>query len=314
MAVLGTLGLAGGGGLYTRNIEPHWLEILKLQVPLPDLPSALEGLTIAQLSDLHVGRHGGLKNLRRAVDTINEQEPDLVVVTGDYVLGGAGYADRCGAILAELEAPHGVYGVLGNHDVWEGSDEIAAGLARHGLCLLRDQRTGITYRGERLWLLGVEDRGYTGMSSMIKLTGDVQMPGPDILAKKDMRTSSHQTRFFTRWAGAREALKRLITDLAPDEPRLLLVHNPDFAEMVDDIELDLLLAGHTHGGQVRLPLLGAPLLPSCFGQKYAEGLVRARDLWVYVNRGLGLVTPAVRFNCRPEITLLKLRRDNCQTG
>jgi hypothetical protein len=86
------------------------------------------------------------------------------------------------------------------------------------------------------------------------------------------------------------------------------VHNPDFTEMLPARQIDLLSCGHTHGGQVRLPFIGAPVVPSCFGQKYASGLVRGPHTWVYVNRGIRLIMPPVRFNCRPEITLLCLRQ------
>ena len=85
------------------------------------------------------------------------------------------------------------------------------------------------------------------------------------------------------------------------------MHNPDFTEMLPEGRIDLILCGHTHGGQVRLPFIGAPVVPSCFGQKYASGLVHGPGTLVYVNRGLGLIAPPVRFLCRPEITLLRLR-------
>jgi len=86
----------------------------------------------------------------------------------------------------------------------------------------------------------------------------------------------------------------------------LLVHNPDFTEMLPEGRIDLVLCGHTHGGQVRVPLLGPPVVPSCFGQKYASGLVAGPRTIVYVNRGIGLIPPPIRFNCRPEITMFRL--------
>jgi predicted MPP superfamily phosphohydrolase len=99
----------------------------------------------------------------------------------------------------------------------------------------------------------------------------------------------------------------MLKDVPVDEPRLLLVHNPDFTEMLPEGRIDLALCGHTHGGQVRVPFLGAPVVPSFFGNKYASGLVQGPKTQVYVNRGIGLIAPPVRLNCRPEVTLLRLR-------
>jgi uncharacterized protein len=109
------------------------------------------------------------------------------------------------------------------------------------------------------------------------------------------------------WQRALARGSEMLDALPPDEPRLLLVHNPDVHEVLSARRVDLALSGHTHGGQVRLPLVGAPLLPSCYGNKYAQGLVQGPRWPVYVNRGLGTVSPHIRLNCRPEVTILTLR-------
>ena len=305
--LLGGVGALAGGGVYSRVLEPRWLQVTRVDIPIQGLPPSLEGLTIAQMSDLHVGRHAGPEHVRRAADVVNDLAPDLIVLTGDYVLGDVGYGVPCAEALADLRAPLGVHGTIGNHDVWEGADAVAGAMARGGVNMLRDRVQPIERDGARLWLIGLDDAGFTGLSSVLTVNSAVSQPGLMAIGR-GLAVRARQERFFESWRGVREALSRLLREIPDGEPRILLVHNPDFCEMLGDARIDLALCGHTHGGQVRLPFIGAPLLPSCFGQKYAAGLVRVGGTQVYVNRGIGLITPAVRFNCRPEVTLLRLRR------
>jgi predicted MPP superfamily phosphohydrolase len=174
--------------------------------------------------------------------------------------------------------------VLGNHDIWTDPDTVATSLTEAGIVVLRNERRALEVGGTRLWLLGIEDTGYTGFLG--SPLGD----------------------FRAMWQKATAALTSLLKGVPDAEPRLLLVHNPDFTEMLPEGRIDLGLCGHTHGGQVCLPFIGAPVLPSCFGQKYTSGLVRGPGTLVYVNRGIGLISPPVRLNCRPEITILRLWR------
>jgi len=249
-------------------------------VRLPSWPAALDGFTIAQLSDIHRGPEVDRAHIRRGVEMTNDAEPDLVVLTGDYVTGDAAYSADCAAELAALRAPCGVYAVLGNHDIWTDAECVAGNLAGQGIALLRDAYMPLEIGGRRLWLLGIEDNGYVG---------------------------TEFSRFREAWHERQETVNRLVVDLPAGEPRVLLVHNPDFTEMLPAGQIDLALSGHTHGGQVQIPLAGAPIVPSCFGQKYVEGLVQGPATMVYVNRGLGLIPVAVRVGCRPEVSLLRLR-------
>ena len=201
-------------------------------------------------------------------------------MTGDYVYGSAAYSAPCAQELAALRAPYGTFAVLGNHDIWTDAEQVAANLSAAGIGILRNQAIPLSSQGAALWLVGVEDTGL-----LAGTFGD----------------------FRALWQPAATALARLLKEIPPDEARVLLVHNPDFTEMLPEDRVDLALCGHTHGGQVRLPLLGAPIVPSCFGQKYAGGLVAGSQTTVYVNRGIGVIAPPVRFNCRPEITLLRLK-------
>jgi predicted MPP superfamily phosphohydrolase len=244
----------------------------------------LDGFSIAQLSDFHLGRHVTREQVRRAVEVANGLGADVIVLTGDFVTGAAKHSAACAEELAALGATCGVYAVLGNHDKWTNPDLVAAKVAEVGNSVLRDDACSIGARGGRLWLLGIEDTGCTA-GYFGHTYGD----------------------FKAAWADKRTRLAGMLEDVPVDEARLLLVHNPDFTEMLPEGRIDLALCGHTHGGQVRVPFLGAPVVPSFFGNKYATGLVQGPKTQVYVNRGIGLIAPPVRFNCRPEVTLLRLR-------
>ncbi len=278
--VAGGMAVTASGALYSTQLEPSWIEIAEVDVRLPGLPPALDSLTIAQLSDLHLGPHVSARDVARAVERTNALGADLIVVTGDYVYGSAAYSAPCAQELAALRAPYGTFAVLGNHDIWTDAEQVAANLSAAGIGILRNQAIPLSSQGAALWLVGVEDTGL-----LAGTFGD----------------------FRALWQPAATALARLLKEIPPDEARVLLVHNPDFTEMLPEDRVDLALCGHTHGGQVRLPLLGAPIVPSCFGQKYAGGLVAGSQTTVYVNRGIGVIAPPVRFNCRPEITLLRLK-------
>ena len=270
------------GSLYATQAEPSWIEVVKQDVRLSALPAALDGFTIAQLSDFHRGPYVSAEHIRHSVDLANGLEADLIVLTGDYVHRSERYSASCAQALASLRAKHGVFAVLGNHDIWAGAGEVAARLSGAGIVLLRNATHALDVEDARLWLLGVEDAGYSGHSF---------------------------GSFRARWNRAAYELALMLETLPADEARLLLVHNPDFTEMLPEGRVDLALCGHTHGGQVRIPFFGAPVVPSSFGQKYVGGLVEGPRTLVYVNRGIGLSPPAVRFNCRPEVTMITLRAE-----
>lgn len=280
---LAALSAGALGPAYSVMVEPNWLEVTRPSVWLPDLPACLDGLTIAQLSDLHVTPQAGADLVRRAVEIVGRLRPDLVVLTGDYVTHSADYVTLCAEALEPLEAPLGVYAVLGNHDVWTNARRVTAGLEAVGIIVLRGRALPLSVSDGRLWLMGIDDVGRTN------------------------RPGARCDAFEGLWQETLVRGGEMLDALPPDEPRLLLVHNPDVHEVLAARRVDLALSGHTHGGQVRLPFLGAPLLPSCYGGKYAQGLVRAPGWPVYVNRGLGTIFPPVRFNCRPELTVLTLR-------
>lgn len=259
------------------------IEITRPTISVDALPAALDGLTIAQLSDLHVGPDLDGDAVAAVVAQVNALEPDMVALTGDFVRGSSDAILSAVPALEVLEAPLGAYAVLGNHEAWNDADRVARELAAAGIRVLRDEAATVAVGDARLHLLGVDDVGYTGY------TGG----GLEALAR--------------RWRGAVDRLRALLREV-DGGPRVLLVHNPDVNELLDgEWPIDLALCGHTHGGQVRLPYVGALYLPSVMGNKYAGGLARAPAGPVYVNRGIGVTGIPLRIHCPPEITLLTLR-------
>ena len=258
------LALAG----YARWVEPYRLVVEQQEVTAPGLPAGWDGLRIVQLSDLHLGPWISLDYLNRALALANAQSPDLIVLTGDYVRKSPRYISPIYAAMAQLRAPLGVYGVLGNHDQWEDNDlrHTREAMRRAGIGELTNRGVALERGGDKLWLGGVAD----------VLTGH-----PDL---------------GEAMVGAPEGATAI-----------LLSHNPDFIDKVHDPRVKLMLSGHTHGGQVNLPWAGPLVVPSIHGKKYAGGLVQAGATQVYVTRGVGMAVLPVRLRCRPEVTVLTLR-------
>jgi uncharacterized protein len=277
--VLGAAGLA----LYAGEFERHWVEVTKTEVHLTGLPEAFEGLRIAQLSDIHMDAYTEPYYLRKVVHQVNDLRPDLVMLTGDYVSEtpgpekfNFGAAWQCANILTKLDCKQ-MYAVLGNHDIVVGADEVTEALTANGIPVLNNKHMPIERDGARIWLAGLGD----------PLTGHDK---PEIAIPNSIRNQ-------------------------PSEPVVLLCHEPDFADNLlkhpVGRAISLMLSGHTHGGQVRLPFYGPLTLPG-LGKKYVEGWFRLgshpETLQLYVNRGIGTVGLPFRFDCPPEITLITLRR------
>ncbi len=269
LGCLALLALFFGLLLYARYVEPYWLRVYDQPVTITSLPPAYDGLRIVQLSDLHLGPWISLPYLNRALALANSLSPDLIVLTGDYVRKDPRYITPVYHALAQLHAPVGVYGVLGNHDQWEDETLVRTRqeMAQAGIVELTNTGVALDRNGQRLGLAGVADL-WTGQ------------PDPE----------------------------QALASVPPGVPVILLSHNPDVVEQVRDPRVALMLSGHTHGGQVNLPLLGTPVVPSRHGSKYAAGLVRVGPTQLYINRGIGMAVLPFRLRCRPEITLLTLHR------
>jgi predicted MPP superfamily phosphohydrolase len=262
---------------YPVLAEPHRLSVSRRSFPIRDLPPSLDGLRIVQLTDIHLGPWTSVGRVQRIVDCANRLDPDLVALTGDYVIRAPEYIPQVASALAGLRARVGVVAVLGNHDWYQGGPQCASEITRVGAHVIDNTRRFVT-----------PDRTLSDTPAGLCVAGVGDL-----------------------WCD-RQDYDAALANLPPDMPRLLLSHNPDVAEEPAFVQsghrVDLMLAGHTHGGQIRLPLVGAPFTNSRFGQKYARGLVQGPTCPVFVCRGLGMTYLPVRFGSVPEIAVIELRR------
>ncbi len=276
--MLGSACAGGALAIYGGEIERHWIEITHRDVFIPGLAQAFDGFRVAQLSDIHLDDYTEPFFLRDAVRHINELNPDAVFLTGDFVTHellpvrfSIGPAWQCANLLKQIQCPHR-YAVMGNHDVIVGSELVSEALTTNGITVLINGHVAIERAGARFWLAGLDD----------PVAGE---PDPGAAIPASIRNVAH-------------------------EPIILLCHAPDYADdlivVPEGQAVSLMLAGHSHGGQIRLPIVGPLVLPD-LGRKYIEGWFRFGSLQLYVNRGLGTVGLPIRFNCPPEIALLTLR-------
>lgn len=244
------------------------LEVVEKTLEVPRLPAALDGLVIAHLSDLHYD--GGISRayFQEVVRLTNDLRPDLVAVTGDLV-DKADCIDWIPDTLGRLEAPQGAYAILGNHDV-----KVKQHLPRLRQTLSDAGLVDLGRRWRRVEIAGVQ----------VLLAGN-ELP-------------------WIRPAGP--LFDTSAADDADAALRLLLSHSPDQFAWAQQRSFDLMLAGHTHGGQIRVPGIGALLCPSLHGVKYASGTFYSHPTVMHVTRGLSGVDP-VRFFCRPELVRLVLK-------
>jgi len=274
---LGALATAGDGTI----LEANRPQLVSIEVPLPRLAESWDGFRIAQLSDLHYDDYFSVVPLRKAIDIVQGLQPDLVVLTGDFVTSPwrkmhgrsarraakvlAQAIEPCVQWLTRLRAPSGILAVLGNHDLSTDPAHVAAVLQSSNIAVLTNRSIPLERDGKRLWLAGVDDI----------LEGNPR-------------------------------LDLALNGIPSAEPVVLLAHEPDWADFVAAHPVDLQLSGHSHGGQIRLPLIGAPYLPQ-LGRKYPWGLRQLGSLALYTNSGVGTIRIAMRLNCPPEVTLITLR-------
>jgi predicted MPP superfamily phosphohydrolase len=296
-AATGTM-LAGAAGIgYASEVEPRRLAVERIAVSLPALSTAFDGLHIAQLSDLHRGPTTGLAEIEQAVAATSALNADLIVLTGDYVSQRAAYAAELTTVLATLRAPLGVYAVLGNHDHWTDPAVVSRHIRRAGIQLLVNEAVPLAApRGTGSVAAAVQRA-----PGLLKTSSDSAVRNP----QSDNSPSLWLAGVDDVRAGKAD-LPRALAKVPQAAPVLLLAHEPDFADVAAEHGVALQLSGHSHGGQVRVPGLGAPVLPY-LARKYPMGLYRIGLMRLYVNRGIGTTTLGVRLNCLPEVTLLTLR-------
>lgn len=251
-------------------VEAHQFEVTRPQIQLAKLPRALHGLRLAQLSDIHHSPFLSQQEIAEAVRCVNALQPDLIVLTGDYVSHSRDYIDACAEVLGELRAPLGVYAVLGNHDHWTDGPAMAAALERQQIRVLTNEQYKLEAKGAHLRLLGVDD-------------------------------------LLTKHSNLPQAL----AGTTPDETRILLSHNPAIIREAARAGIDLVLSGHTHGGQINWRLLTGREERRRWlrrkSRRFMRGHAQLGDTQIYVNRGLGTVVVPMRYGCAPEITLMELQ-------
>jgi predicted MPP superfamily phosphohydrolase len=266
--------VAAGYGLFYERQD---VEVVRYRVRLPHLPKIFDGFRIVQLSDIHIGPFSTAGYVRRCVAITNGLKPDLIALTGDYIAWDPGMEREVVRELAELRAPQGVFGCLGNHEEESSTEDYAAGLfAEQGIHILRQQRAPIQLASETVNLMGIDDpRGETEAEWM------------------------------------RDIYRRLHKGLLmPGKVNILLAHEPSVFvfDRAAELGIDLMLAGHTHGGQLALETVHRGVNLSSLLYRYTGGWYENRGTKLYVNRGIGTTGFPIRLGARPEITALELSR------
>jgi predicted MPP superfamily phosphohydrolase len=263
-------------GLYVGSAQ---MKIDDVEISFPALPAGLDGFTILQISDLHVGPFMDSAMLQPIVRSINALAPDLVAITGDIINWGSAYIDEAADGLAGLQAKHGVYAVLGNHDFYCDTDTLCSKLEKTGLQILRNEWREIRPEGGGL----------------------LQLVGIDDSKSRRMRdTNIHN-------------LQKALHQAPENGFKVLLSHRPTVFDEAAALGMRLTLAGHTHAGQLISPFGNGrawSLAKLFYDRDY--GLYDRNGSYLYINRGLGVVGPPLRINCPREITRIVLRRRNPQ--
>ncbi len=259
--------VASTGGFLALHNEANQAQVFSITIPVKGLHASLEGFKILQMSDFHLYPYTRPELVQQAVDLCNTRNADLAVLTGDYVWLQVEAIFELTAILSGLQTKHGIYAVIGNHDIWTDVKVVRAGFDRQRIPVLMNQGLPISVGKGSFYLAGLDD-GQSGH--------------PDLNAA--------------------------LASAPPGEPVVLLLHEPDLADKVSlDGRVSLQLSGHTHGGQVRLPGIGAFVLPY-LGRKYDYGLYRVNQMWLYTNGGIGTISVPFRYRSPPEITEIILVR------
>jgi predicted MPP superfamily phosphohydrolase len=272
--IAGSLTAASTLALYSNEIARHDLEVTQRTFFIRNLPPAFDGFRIVQFSDIHLEEYTEDFFLKKVIARVNALNADLVLVTGDFVSRGPlpgdyslAAAARCGELIGTLTCPQR-FGILGNHDVAVSARIVRGHMEDNGLPLLVNQYTRIERNGQHIFLGGLDD-----------CTGGK----PDLAEAVPER---------------------------PDAPVIVMVHEPDYVVNIAGPGrgelVDLVLSGHTHGGQVRIPGFRPLALPP-FGKLFPEGHYVIDRLQLYVNRGIGTVGIPLRLNCPPEITVATLK-------
>ena len=262
-------------GFYTWQIEPFWPEFHELPMPIAGLPKAFEGARIIHLTDLHIASPSTHSYISGIIRQVNRLRPDAVFLTGDLITSGRGWIKQACDVVTGIEAP--TFVSFGNHDYGratvDGQNEVD--VASYLESRLTAAGMIVLRNRAALWSRGGESLRMVGMEDL--------------------------------WSG-RFSPATAFADASPSIPTIALSHNPDTATAVDGYAPDWILAGHTHGGQIRIPFYGALLLP-IQQRQWQKGMFQLPHCRLYVSRGVGFLARA-RFLCRPEVPIFTLTRTN----
>lgn len=269
------------GSVYPVFIEPRRVEINHIHLTFPSLPRAFDGLTIAHLTDLHRSRAVSAEYLAHCVELINTQKPDLIALTGDYITFSNHFGPPGRLLIGSRKTvanfAHDIARILAQARATFG---VYATLGNHDVWF---DPTLISNCLQQAGIHVLRDESVTTTVNGAPLA---------IVGLRDMWTEGVHLTYAL--AGVNASFN------------LVLMHNPSLFDRWTLPGNHLILAGHTHGGQVNLPFIGPPILPSNSLRKYAQGLFQRGDSYMYVSRGVGVIYPPIRFNCRPEIAIFHL--------
>jgi uncharacterized protein len=250
---------------YVHDLEPSWIEVRSVSLSLPHLAPEFSGYRIVQLSDIHADRWMTAQRIQKVVERVNQMHPDLVVLTGDFVTRNPQKFAPNLSVLKSLTPMDKTLAILGNHDAWTDPDLIQTTLETAGVDVLSNQVVTLNRSLAQLHIGGVDD----------------------VWAKRDR-------------------LDKVLDALPSTGAAILLAHEPDFADTSAATgRFDLQLSGHSHGGQIHIPLMKRVLPPLAY--KYPLGQYQVGSMIQYTNRGVGSSGIPIRFNCRPEITIFTLK-------
>lgn len=278
-ATMGISTYAFAGATYGM-LKHDSYEIDYKQIAIENLPPELRGTTITLLSDIHAGQYMNEKEMREYADVINSLNSDIVCIPGDFVNFESRDIHMLTRAFRDVKAKHGIYGSLGNHDFFQDADYVAKALNNESpIQLLRNEHRVLKINGKELYMMGIDDTQSSGarMDEVLKYYGAM-----------DEYLKKNETAFSTA-------------------PKVLLCHKPYGFDTLASKEIDLVLSGHTHGGQVVPVKFGTFNLSfAATVSKYIEGIYKIGKSNMYVSRGIGSVGLPIRINCPPEITKITL--------
>jgi len=268
MTAVGTAALTAGSSLLMGLKNEAGKPVLDfIEVPIKGLHPSVEGFKVIHITDIHLSLLTHIDVVEKAVALANSVNPDVALLTGDFIWKNSAAMFDLAPVLTQINARHGVFASLGNHELWANETIVKQAMLEARLPLLENQGVDLPVGKGSVYIAGLDDA----------------------------------------WSGEPD-LDASLAKNHNNAPVILMCHEPDVADRYARTnKIALQLSGHSHAGQVRLPLYGPVALPY-LGRKYEMGLYRIEDMWLYTNRGLGVISVPLRYNCPPEVTVITLVR------